>query len=525
MVRNSLWVLALTPVLAQAQASRIEQVLVYPGGAQIERVVAVKAGQKELSLGCLSTHFDPGSLQIEGAEEAGVKMLEINVQTLDRSAAPECSDTPLERRIRVLQAQIQAQRNEIGAQDLALAALKNVGQAVPANQIGAAAEGLHRSALQALDQQTQTRERERLLNQELAPLLAERKRVTDVNPKVASLQMRLSVQRDTDLHISERTTEAGWQPFYRAMLDTKTGQLTLERHAQVRQNTGEDWRGVKLVLSTTRPGAEISIEPPSSWPVNVYEPRARTMALAAPAAAMARATSDLTPEFVAVTGNRKEKDAPPVFDVSVFEGAYDSQFTLPAAVDVNSGADQISLKLTQQNVEARVVARVVPQERSEAYLMAEAKRPEGAWPRGLVQAYRDGRFVGATMLGFNDTDRWDLGFGRDEQTLVTVSAPQSLQGESGFIGSRNNRHLQRSYLIENRHDRPVTVEVLEATPVAQNEKIEIAAKLNPAPLPGDWRDVQGLRAWEIMLAPGKTQKLSADYTVSWPKEMLIDGLR
>ena len=523
MVRNSLWVLlALTPALAQAQASRIEQVLVYPGGAQVERVVAVKAGQQELSLGCLSTRFDASSLQIEGA---GVKMLEINLQTRDRTAAPECSDTPLERRIRALQAQIQAQRDEIGAQDLALAALKNVGQAVPANQIGAATDGLHRSALQALGQQTQTRERERLLNLELAPLLAERKRVNDINPKVATLQMRLAVQRDTDLHISARTTEAGWQPFYRALLDTKTGQLSLERHAQVRQNTGEDWQGIKLVLSTTRPGTEISVEAPGTWPLNVYEPpRARMLSQGVAAPASARVSANMMLESVAVTGTRKEKATPPVFDVSVFEGAYASEFTLPAAVDVNSGADQISLKLTQQNVEARVVARVVPQDGAAAYLMAEAKLPEGAWPRGGMQAYRDGRFVGSGMLDVTDGGRLDLGFGRDEQTRVTVNAPQSLQGESGFIGSRNNRHIQRSYLIENRHDRPVMVEVLEATPVARNEKIEVASKLDPVPLPGDWRDVQGLRAWEFTLVPGKSQKLSADYTVSWPKEMQIDGL-
>ena len=517
MVRNSLWVLALTPVLAHAQASRIDQVLVYPGGAQVERVVAVKAGQKELSLGCLSTHFDPGSLQIEGAD---VKMLEINVQTRDRNAVPECSETPLERRIRALQAQIQAQRNEIGAQDLALAALKNVGQAVPANQIAAAAEGLHRSALQALDQQSQTRERERLLNLELAPLLAERKRVNDVNPKVATLQMRLAVQHDTDLHISARTTEAGWQPFYRAMLDTKTGQLSLERHAQVRQNTGEDWQGVKLVLSTAKPGTDLSVGAPDTWRLNVYEPSPRMMMKAA----AAPASADML-ERVAVTATRAENAVPPVFDVSVFEGAYASEFALPMAVDVSSGADQISLKLTQQNVDARVVARVVPQEDAVAYLTAEAKRPDGAWPRGQVQAYRDGRFIGASMLDFNDANRLDLGFGRDDQTRVTVTAPQSLQGESGFIGSRNNRHIQRRYLIENHHDRAVTVEVLEATPMALDEKIEVTSKLDPAPLPGDWRDVQGLRAWEFTLAPGKAQKLNADYTVSWPKEMQIDGLR
>ena len=48
---------------AQAQSSRIDQVLVYPGGAQVERVMTVKAGAQNLELPCLPGSFDAPTAQ------------------------------------------------------------------------------------------------------------------------------------------------------------------------------------------------------------------------------------------------------------------------------------------------------------------------------------------------------------------------------------------------------------------------------------------------------------------------------
>ncbi|MBV8603918.1 MAG: mucoidy inhibitor MuiA family protein [Pelomonas sp.] len=505
-----------SPLASQAQSpAHIEHVLVYPGGAVVERVVAVKAGQPTLTLGCLPTNFDADSLQVEGA---GVRVAELSLQTVDRKAAPECSETPLEQRIRALQAQAQLLRDDINAADLALAALKNVGQGVGAAQIGTATEAIKRNALQALDQQIQTREKLRGLDAQLAPLLAERERIAKANPQVAALRARVLAEHDAELHISTRTPHAGWQPYYRARLDTATGQLRLERHARVGQSTGEDWQGVRLVLSTTAPNEAVEGGTPGSWDLSLFQPQAEAKLMRTYAAAPA-------PASVMVSGNRTRADAAADFDVSVFNGAYASEFSLPVPVDVQSGSDKVALALGETALDAQLVARVTPAQQAEAYLVAEARRPDGFWPRGPLQLYRDGRYVGASFLNLDATEPLDLGFGRDAQLRVTVQPEDDNKGEAGFIGSRNSRHIVRRYALANHHDRAARVEVLEATPVARDDKIEVAAQLTPEPAAGDWRDAKGVRAWTFELAPGAEQKLSADYRITWPKDQALLGAR
>jgi len=501
----------------QAQEGHIDKVLVYPGGATVERVVPVKAGQKELVLGCLSTQFSEDTLQLAAP---GVRVAEFSVQTVPRHAAPECRNTPLEQGIRALEVQTQSLTNEIEAQDLAQAALKNVGQSLPAAQIATAAEQVAKSALAARQRQTALREKLRVLNDQLAPLRAERQRIQQANPNVATLRARLLVERDADLRITARTTNAGWQPFYRAWLDTASGQLRIERHARVGQQTGEDWRGVKLVLSTVEPRATVGLEPPTSWHLGLRDPkadavaqssRARTFAAPAPMAAMKA-------QLAEAPGSR-----PQDFDVTVFAGTYASEFTLPLPVDVQSGSDKVALMLTQQPLSARLVSRVNPQSEAAAYLVAESTRPEGAWPLGPVQMFRDGAYVGETRLSFAHDEKLDMLFGRDDALRVEVAPEVDEHAESGLISTRSDRHILRRYTLVNTHKTPTLVQVLEAMPVSRDEKLEVKTQLTPAALPGDWRGQPGVRAWEFTLAPQARQGLSADYRLSWPKDLQLIG--
>ncbi|MBV8500528.1 MAG: mucoidy inhibitor MuiA family protein [Paucibacter sp.] len=520
MRKTCVWALLAVAIQAQAQAqaqdARIDKVLVYPGGATVERVVPVKAGQSALVLGCLSTHFSEDTLQMAGP---GVRVAEFGVQTVPRSAAPECRNTPLERRIRELEAQTQSLSNEVDAQELAQATLKNVGQSIPATQISAAAEQVAKAALAARQQQTALREKLRGLNDQLAPLLAERLRIQQANPQVATLRARLIVEHDAELRVTARTSDAGWQPFYRSWLDTASGLLRIERHARVGQKTGEDWRGVKLVLSTVEPHDAMGMEPPSSWTLGLRDPKAeapefKPRALAAPAPAVQML------ETVALTGVRKQAQD---FDVSVFAGTYASEFALPVPVDVQSGSDKVALMLTQEPLTVRLVSRVNPQSQAAAYLVAESTRPEGAWPLGPMQMFRDGAYVGETQLAFAHNDKLDLLFGHDEAVRVDVAPELDEHAESGLISTRNERHILRRYTVVNTHKTPTLVQVLEAQPVSRDEKLEVKVQLTPQPLPGDWRQQPGVRAWEFTLAPQARQELSADYRLSWPKELQLSG--
>ena len=55
------------------------------------------------------------------------------------------------------------------------------------------------------------------------------------------------------LDVSYRLPGAGWRPAYEARAETGTDAVELVSYGLVRQRTGEDWRDVRLTLSTAKP--------------------------------------------------------------------------------------------------------------------------------------------------------------------------------------------------------------------------------------------------------------------------------
>jgi uncharacterized protein (TIGR02231 family) len=510
------------PGLALAQSSKISQVLVYPGGATVERVAQLAGGAQTLKISCLTTRFDLDSLQVQG--EAGTQIGEISVQTLARERAPECAASPLDARIRELEDGQATLKAEMDAQELVLGFLKNVGSGSgPQTAIAGTAESLRRSGLDAMQRQHQLLRKKQLIEQDLGPLLAERERLIKANPEVRSLQIRLAAPRAGELRLSYRLTQAGWTPVYRAHLDTAKSQLRLERQAQVAQNSGEDWLGVKLRLSTVQPRQNTGIAPPRPWTLDILpplpaqaerQPSQVPRAMAAPAPTAMRVVHDSQAEESAVH-----------FDVSVFQGEFAAEFGVPGLATVASDGQRVGYALGSELMAARVLRRVQPQQEAQAFLMADLARPAGSWPNGALQLFRDGDFVGNSQLSLGHEERLELFFGRDEMLRVSVEPEQRGAANAGFIGARAEQKIGRAFVLENLHKKPLLLQVLEASPVARHEDIRVQAVFTPKPSLESWKKQPGVVAWELPLEAGQSLRITADYAVSYPKDARLGGLR
>lgn len=517
---------------SQAPAtSRISQVLVYPGGATVQRSASISAGARELLIPCLPAHFELDSLQVQADE--GIRIGELSVQTVERVQAPECATSPQDARIRELEDLRTTTQAESEALDLALGFLKNVGGGgggeaggnKPAASIAGTADALKRSGLEALQRKQQLLRRQQELDLQLAPLLAERERLQRQNPQLRSLRIQLAAGRAGELRLSYRSSRAGWTPIYRAELDSSKSQLRLERHAQVAQTSGEDWRGVQLRLSTERPSQGSGLPPPRPWTLNILPPaQAQEVQVlgtraAAPAKALAR-------PLLSSLGDDADMAAPlPSFDVNVFQGQFAAEFTVPGRVSISSDGQRLAFGLGSETLPAQLLLRVQPQQEARAYLLAELARPTGSWPVGALQLFRDGAFIGNSQLRLGGEERLSLFFGPDERLRVQLEPEQRGGAERGFIGSRKEQRLGRAYVLENLHTRPLQLQLLEAGPAAQHEDIQVQAEFKPQPQQSSWQKLPGVVAWQLTLAPGEKQRFSADYLISAPKDARLGGMR
>ncbi|MBB4220654.1 DUF4139 domain-containing protein [Variovorax guangxiensis] len=514
---------ATTQPATAAADSRITQVKVYPGSATVERVARVAAGARSVTFACLPAGLDVQSLQVSA--DASVRIGETSVLSEQRELSARCSTSPLDGRIRELEDQkaaLQAENDALGMVTGYLKGLAGGGDApgarapMDARNLAAMTDAMRRTGQDSLLKQHQIQRRQAEIDRQLNPLLAERTRTQGNGGQVTAVTVTLAAGADADVKLSYQVNGPGWTPTYRALLDTTTRKVRIERQALVAQATGEDWRGVKLVLSTGQPRRETAGRLPTAWRIGI-EPPPRPLAEmaypAAPAAAMAP-----SPIMASKSMDSRERRTEPLFDVSVFDNSFATEFSVPQAIDVPSNGQRVTMALGQHEDTAKLAARTSPRVDASAFLVAELDQPAGVWPAGPMQLYRDGAFVGSGRWNAPTDARLTLSFGRDELVRVQAEPERDNQGTGGFAGSRAERKVQRAYMVENRHRTPITVQVLEAAPVSVDEKVRVASEFSPQPAELAWNKQPGLAMWQLDLAAGQTARVTADYTIGYPKD-------
>ena len=523
-----------TGALAQDAVSRIARVTVYPGVAAVERVAKVAAGARSLTIACLPASLDAQSLQIQA--DSGVRVGEFHVLTEDRDVATACA-SPLDGRIRELEDQIAALKAEAGGLQLVDQYLKSVaaGPAAddgtpaartaspPPAQIGSTADVLRKTGQDTKARSHQLLRRQEALELSLKPLLAERERVASQRTRVVSVTVNLAAERDGELRLNYQVRGPGWQPSYRATLDTTKASVQIERLALVAQNSGEDWSNVQLLLSTGQPQRATQGRLPRPWTLDVAPPPPPAAAM--PMAAMAPAPAAPAPKAM----ERRQAEDMPSFDVSTVDKGFATEFAVPQRISVPSNGQRITLALGTHQAPARLLVRAAPGVEEAAYLVADMAPPPGVWPAGSVGLYRDGAYVGTGRLDFaalpstapGEGPRTSLSFGRDELVQVRAEAPQQMTGSTGLTGARTERQTRRSYQVENRHKSAIDLQVLHAAPVSRNEKIEVESRYTPQPAELAWNGTPGTIAWRQNLGAGASASFAAEHWVRYPKDIQL----
>jgi uncharacterized protein (TIGR02231 family) len=515
---------ALVSACAFAQdIGRVTKVTLYPGSATVERSVRVGAGSGRVEMTGLPANFDVKTLRVEG--DAGIRIGEVAVQDVGRTEALSGREADLEQKIQALKDEKGALDAEAKTAELVrdyLASLKNGPEEgdkgprpapIDARSIPAVLEAIRRGGSDAYGTIQKVEVKKRELDKQIASLERDLARVRSGARDVRSLWIGYSAAKPGELRAAYLVTNAGWKPLYRAALDSEGSKLELERQAAVMQRTGEDWRGVALVLSTGAP-RPTQIVDPRPWqlvirpPVETRGGIAGTLAMEAPAPAMAKA--------------RRERDDETM--VQQFETTYTTEFEVPGKVDVASDGRQVAVSLSSQSVPVAQKIRVVPRRGLDAMVTAEADFPPGVWIPGEVQLYRDGGYIGTTYWSAHAQEKLVLPFGRDDRVVVKTDRVKNRGGETGLLTKRGERQIADLYTVTSRHKVPVELLVLEASPVAVSDQITVQTAFQPQPKITNWEDRRGVVAWEQALPPGETLKFVADYTISYPKDAIVNGL-
>lgn len=531
--------------------SALRAVTVYSGHAALTRraEIEIPAGAHSVVFKGLPASLMPDSLRAEGTGTAKVVLGAVDSRLI-------AGDEPAGEREREIAGQIETVNDQIAAvkaerdalearRDFykslgAQAALRSNEDIAEINlkpeQWKGAADSVYAGMVEANRAQREQDIALRTLERQKARLELDLMQIR--TGRTQTYQVTLPVEADgaatLTVDLTYQVPDADWRPQYDARLDTKTGALELIQYGAVRQNTGEDWTDVALTLSTAQPSRGASLpEPQTQW-ISLYEAMpmhakaGRMMAMESADAVMA-----VAPEMVMQMAGAAAPAAPaPVqaeFRVATIDtGGFVSEYKIPGPSTVKADGGEKKVMVGPFVTEGKTHIRIQPQLSAEAYLasMMTLKGEAPVLP-GVANLFRDGAFVGQSHLPLlRPGQEQSLFFGVDDQVAVKRRVMKDEKSQAGVIA--RDQVLERHFVneIENLHGMAFDVVVLEAVPVAQDEKIrvDILKDKTTQGYVADADNVKGLLRWNFRMEPKQKKDVNVGVKVGWPADAQLQGM-
>lgn len=515
--------------------ARVTEVTVYPWGAGVTREadLDLPAGAHELVIPGMPAGLDPASLRIsaEGAVIGATGFQQERALPETPAKSPELRAAEDEvRRLKAALAERDAGVAEIKARAEAaedsIAFLMKLAESDAASTTDIAA--LTRMVGEQLLQARRTAIRARLEaeaadagREELAEDLAraEARLAALRGPDADRGALVIAVQgqgQPARIRITSLTGAASWRPVYDLTLQRKEGRLRLDRGLLVRQDTGEDWRGVHLVLSTARPmdqSAPSELQP--DFP-RIGDPEAKLYSRSA--APMAEAAMD-SMEHVAA--------APAPVAGAALTGLVGETvvYDYPTPVDMRTGADALRLPLDRHELAPEIVAEAVPRRDDTAYLVADTVNSTGAviLP-GDASFYADGAMVGRGALDLTAAgDDMKLGFGPLTGIQLERRVPDEIEGNRGLISKSSERRETAILMVRNLTGEEWPLRVIDRVPISTQENLRIDWSADPNPDETDPDGKRGLLVWNGRIGAGEERNITLTTTMRWPEGQVLIG--
>jgi Domain of unknown function (DUF4139)/N-terminal domain of unknown function (DUF4140) len=271
----------------------IRDVTVFKNGAQITRSGAqtLPVGRSEWVFKGLSPHINDKTIQLKTGDGVMILSVRFQINYLEENK-PQAEITRLETESQGLNDKITLLHND-------LSVMKQEENLLSKNQtqlVGIASNTLKTEDLKAMADFQRSRWTDLLnkqfeINRQLEVLT---KQLEAVQKQLAPLKVSKTAPSgeiiaavnaekagSTPFTLSYYANQAGWEPIYDVRVKDVTSPIALHQKANVFQQTGEDWRAVKLNLSTGNP-TEQAVQPSlSSWRLSYSGPyiRGQTLAL------------------------------------------------------------------------------------------------------------------------------------------------------------------------------------------------------------------------------------------------------
>lgn len=359
--------------------------------------------------------------------------------------------------------------------------------------------------------------KEQKLNEVLAKLKSRLETNTGKEEKTSTgklvLQIMSDVATSTQLDISYLTQNASWSPFYDLRADNISSPINMLYKAQVVQQTGIDWKKIKLTLSSGMPNQNSYAPELNTWFLRFggYDDYSYGNRDKAGYAKMAMAPVSIVPQSdTAVVEESSVSNY-----TTINENQMNISFDIDLPYDILSNGKQHSVTLKEIKLPATYKHYAVPKLEQEAFLLAEINDySKYNLLRGEANIIFEGMYIGKTHINPSQTtDTLNLSMGRDKK--ISVKREKVVEKSSTrFLSSGREQVFTYDIIIRNNKKETAHLTLKDQYPISTDKDIEVEL------LQHDSAKVDaetGALTWELNIKPAETKKIRISYRIKAPK--------
>lgn len=502
--------------------SPVSHVTVFRQGAQLtgELPISVQAGTVDFVAGGLSPYIDPNSIQVRGEGEFMI-MGVVHRNNYLENPAESAVIKGLRDKIEVLEAKIEDEKTAMEVlQEKEIFLKSNYDvvtnkSAITPEQLRALLdiystnmESVKTALLKKKRIITAYMEEKLQLENQLAGTIDKSKMptgeivVTVTGTKPVTGKIRLSYV----------VMNAGWHPSYDIRVDDITDPASIIYRANIWQNTGIDWKDVKVSLSNASPMTAGALPTLNPWFIDLYKPFAYHTLNEVVVVREAKSMPAARAAEVA-DGYLTEESAP--LPVTVSESNISFSFDINVSQTILTDGKPVVVELQRLTAPATFSYAVTPKLASSAYLMGYITD----WEKynllpGESNIYFNNTFTGKGFINTAElTDTLPVSLGADNNITVKRERRTDFTSQK-FIGSNKVETLSFLISVRNNKSRAVTVKLRDQIPLSQNSEITVEALELSG---GKLNVVTGEITWDLTVEPRQTKDIILTYSVKYPK--------
>ena len=349
-------------------------------------------------------------------------------------------------------------------------------------------------------------------------------------PPVHQVKITISSKESASgrIKLSYLVNNAGWTPSYDLRSSAADRKINLTYKAQVHQNTGVDWEGVNLSLSTNNPYANKTKPTLSPWYLDYYTYR-NTTYKEYNQPGNAPSTADVGMTTLSKSAKRRDEMemADDDFDAltatnftKMIEHLISVEYEIDLPYSIKSDNQENMVLVNTKDLNTEFMYYAIPKLDLSVYMVARitALGDLNLIP-GKANLFHDGAYLGNTYIDPNTmNDTLDLSLGKDPNLVMKRTLLKN-ESKEKVVGDKIVKTVSYKIELKNHKNSTIRLIVQDQVPVSRNKEIEVSlddlskGKLN---------EITGIVEWNFKMKPQDSEDIDIKFTVKYDKTQNVN---